>query len=150
MLTVSNRQRHQLAFVSELATDIAHIPGLKKVVADALTCQYDDEHELAIVHSIAHKLSDVDLSKLALEQLPIDEEPASSPNLEYIHLPGTNRQIVCNTSLGKPPSTSPRSSSASYLQRDPRFGPSLRKGDIGDHRQVLHVAEHAMRHASLG
>ena len=32
----------------------------------------------------------------------IDEEPASSLNLEYIHFPGTNRQIVCNTSLGKP------------------------------------------------
>ena len=54
---VSNRQRHQLAFISEFATEIAHVPGLKNVVADALTRQYDDEKESAIVHSMAQVLS---------------------------------------------------------------------------------------------
>ena len=34
---VSNRQRQQLALISEFATDVAHIPGLENVVADALS-----------------------------------------------------------------------------------------------------------------
>ena len=40
---VSNRQRQQLAVISEFATDIAHVPGLENVVADALTRQYDEK-----------------------------------------------------------------------------------------------------------
>ena len=50
---VSNRQRHQLAFISEFGTDIAHVPGLENVVADALTRQYDDGEASAVVHSVA-------------------------------------------------------------------------------------------------
>ena len=73
---VSNRQHHQLAFISEFATDIAHISGLQNIVADALSRQYDDEEESTIVHSIAHALSDVDLSKLA--QLPRNLPPHSN------------------------------------------------------------------------
>ena len=34
---VSNRQRQQLAFISEFATDIVHVPGADNVVADAFT-----------------------------------------------------------------------------------------------------------------
>ena len=59
---MSNRQRHQLAFISEFATDIAHVPGLENVVADALTRQFDDERASAIVNAITHMLADVDLS----------------------------------------------------------------------------------------
>ena len=40
---VLSRQRQQLAFISEFATDIAHIPGLDNVVADAFSQQYDDK-----------------------------------------------------------------------------------------------------------
>ena len=36
---VSNRQRQQLAFISEFGTDIAHVPGLENAVADVLTRQ---------------------------------------------------------------------------------------------------------------
>ena len=34
---VSNRQRQLIAFISEFATDISQVPGVKNVVADALT-----------------------------------------------------------------------------------------------------------------
>ena len=34
---VSNRQRQQLAFISEFVTDISHVPGAENVVADSLT-----------------------------------------------------------------------------------------------------------------
>ena len=81
---VSNRQRHQLAFISEFATDIAHVPGLHNVVADALTRQHDDEKEAAIVHSVSHSLSDVNLANLASQQQRITDEPASSLRLESL------------------------------------------------------------------
>ena len=58
---VSNRQRQQLAFISEFGTEMAHILGLQNVVADALTRQFDDEEATAIVHSVVHELVDVDL-----------------------------------------------------------------------------------------
>ena len=99
---VSNRQRHQLAFISEFATDIAHVPGLDNVVADALTRQHDDETEAAIVHSVSHTLSDVNLADLASQQRPIADEPVSSLRLESLRFPGVDGQVVCDTSLGRP------------------------------------------------
>ena len=72
---VLNRQCHQLAFISEFATDIAHVPGLDNVVADAFILQFDDEKESAIVHAVTHTLSDISLAELAGLQRPIDEEP---------------------------------------------------------------------------
>ena len=62
---VSNRQQHQLAFISEFATDVAHVPSLEHVMADALSWQYDDEEEPAIINAIVHTLADVDLAALA-------------------------------------------------------------------------------------
>ena len=99
---LSNRQRHQLAFISEFATDIAHVPGITNVVADALTRQFDDERDPAIVHAIAHTLSDVDLAVIAQDQRPITEEPASSLRLETISFAGVDSPVVCDTSLGRP------------------------------------------------
>ena len=100
---VSNRQHHQLAFISEFATDIVHAPGLENVVADALTRQYHDgEGAAAIVHSIAHTLSDVNLSELAGDQPPIGDEDTSSLALEQVQFPGVDRSVVCDTSLGWP------------------------------------------------
>ena len=101
---VSNRQRHQLAFISEFATDIAHVPSLDNVVADALTRQFDDEPESAISHAITHSLSDVSLAKLAGLQRPINEEPSSSLRLESIRFSGVDSPVVCDTSLGRPAS----------------------------------------------
>ena len=46
---VSNRQRQQLAFISEFVTDIAHVLGLENIVANALFRQYDDEAQPAVV-----------------------------------------------------------------------------------------------------
>ena len=62
---VSDRKRRQLVFISEFATDIAHIPGVENVVADVLSRQYNDVEETSIVHSIVHALTDVDLAELA-------------------------------------------------------------------------------------
>ena len=99
---VSNRQRHQLAFISEFATDIAHIPGLENVVADALTRQFDDERSSILVHSIAHALVDVDLADVAEEQPPISDEPPSTLQLQLIRFPGVSRGVVCDTSQDRP------------------------------------------------
>ena len=99
---VSNRQRQQLAFISEFATDISHVPGVENVVADALTRQYDDEGPAALVHSVVHTLLDVDLSALATHQLPLEEEPSSLLQLKYVNFPGVDRPLVCDTSLGRP------------------------------------------------
>ena len=99
---VSNRQRQQLAFISEFATDITHVPGLLNVVADALTRQYDDERASAVVHSIVHSLLDVDLAELAAEQQPLVNEPPSSLVLKEIRFPGVDHPVVCDTSRGTP------------------------------------------------
>ena len=99
---VSNRQRHQLAFISEFATDIAHIAGLENVVADTLTRQFDDKEDSAYVHSVTHAMVDVDLDDLAEEQPPIGDEAASALKLQLVTFPGISRPLVCDTSLGRP------------------------------------------------
>ena len=99
---VSNRQRHQLAVISEFATDIAHVPGLENVVVDALSRQFDDEKEVAVVHTVAHALVDVDLSQLATDQPPIDEEAETSLRLQNCRFPGVKREIVCDVSQERP------------------------------------------------
>ena len=98
---VSNRQRQQLAFISEFATEVAHIPGIDNVVADALTRQYDDQQP-ATVQAVAHGLYDVDLSQIANEQGPIDEEPVSSLRLQQVRFQGVDSAVVCDTSQGRP------------------------------------------------
>ena len=99
---VSNRQRHQLAFISEFVTDVAHVPGFENVVADVLTRQYDDEKASALVHAVTHTLSDVSLADLASLQRPINEEPTSSLRLEAVRFPRIDSSVVCDTSLGRP------------------------------------------------
>ena len=95
---VLDRQRRQLAYISEFATDLAHVPGAQNVVADALSRQYDDVEETAIVHS----LTDVDLAALASDQRIISEEQSSSLPLENVQFPGIDGTVVCDTSLGRP------------------------------------------------
>ena len=94
-----NHQRHQLAFISKFATDIAHMPGLDNIMPDAFTRQYDHE-ESAVVHSVAHSLVDVDLAELVKEQRSIDEEPVTSLCLEKISFPEVEEQVVCDMSHG--------------------------------------------------
>ena len=76
--------------------------GLENVFVDALTRQYDDEEESAIIHAISHNLSNVDLTLLARAQHPLMEETASSLQLEEVRFPGVDQPVVCNTSLGRP------------------------------------------------
>ena len=98
---VSNRQRQQLAFISEFVTDVAHVPGLDNVVADPLMRQYDDE-AAAVVHAIVHSLSDVDIAGLAADQPPITDEPPTSLVLERVQFPDIPQPVVCDMSLGRP------------------------------------------------
>ena len=96
---MSNRQRNQVAKISEFATDVAHIPGLEKVVSDALSQQYDDGEQPAVVHSIVHALVDVDLREIVREQRPIDEKEPSLLQLRQVNFPGVDGPVVCHTSL---------------------------------------------------
>ena len=95
---VSNRQRHQLAFISEFGTDIAHVPGMENVVVDALTRQYDDDEAAAIVHAISHELSDISLADLAADQPSIKEETHSSVNgsngMPRVLVPEVHRRLI--------------------------------------------------------
>ena len=97
---VSNRQRHQLAVISEFATDIAHVPGLENVVPDTLPRQFDDE--VAIVHAVSHNLTDVNLSELAAQQPSLENEPPTALRLQLVRFFGVEGGIVCDTSLGRP------------------------------------------------
>ena len=99
---VSNRQRQQLAVISEFVTDIAHVPGLQNVVADALTRQFDDQEVTARVHTVAHALTDINLGDLAADQPPLSGEARTSLVLEQVQFPGVDRPLVCDTSLGRP------------------------------------------------
>ena len=99
---MSNRQRQQLAFISEFVTDIEHVPGVENIVADALTRQYDDVKASAVVHAVSHSITDVDLEELASEQLPINEEQLSALELEKVQFAGIESSVVCDTSLGRP------------------------------------------------
>ena len=101
---VSNRQRNQLAFISEFCTDMAHVPGLKNVVADALTRQHDDS--VAIVNTVAHRLADVDLEQLASDQQS-DQDCQStgsetSLRVASVPFPGVRQHLLCDTSQGRP------------------------------------------------
>ena len=81
---------------------MAHVPGLENVVADALTRQYDDEERAAIIHTIVHKLTDVDLAEIAREQRPIAEEDPSSLKLQSLSFPGINSPVIYDTSMERP------------------------------------------------
>ena len=98
---VPNRQRHQLAFISEFATDVAHVPGLENVIADILSRQFHDEEPTAIVNAIVHTLADVDLADLAEQQRPAHEEPPSSLKKEEALFARVDRTVLCDTSLGR-------------------------------------------------
>ena len=101
---VSNRQRQQLAFISEFATEIAHIPSLENVVAYTLTRQYDNLvlEAPAVVHAVTHTLADVDLSEIAQIQPRIEDQPPSSLKLEAVKFSGVDQPVVCDTWLGRP------------------------------------------------
>ena len=103
---VSSRQQHQLSVISEFCTDIAHVPGVDNVVADALSRQNEDnqvrQDESLVVHAISHLMADVDLDKLAAEQ---PERPAvrvpHSLDLRLMSIPGCKRRVWCDISQGR-------------------------------------------------
>ena len=94
---VSNRQKNQLAFISEFCTDIAHVPGMDNTVADTLSRQFD---VTMIVNTIAHQLSDVDLEVIAEDQIEqeIHNENTTSLKLELVEFPGVQAKVWCDTS----------------------------------------------------
>ena len=103
---VSNRQRHQLPFVSEFCTDVAHVPGIDNVITDALSRQHDDEGDngakQAIVHTVAHLLSDVNIDELAADQPEMpDIGPQNSLVLQRLQIPGCSGKVWCDTSQSR-------------------------------------------------
>ena len=50
--------------------------GVENVVADALSCQYDDMSGTAIINTVAHRLADIDLEQLGADQ-DADRIPAN-------------------------------------------------------------------------
>ena len=99
---MSNRQRQQLAFISKFTNDIAQVPGLENVMADALTRQFDDERASSIVNAISHSLADIDLAELASEQPPISEVQAPSLDLKAVQFSGIDQPVVCDMLQGRP------------------------------------------------
>ena len=105
---MSNWQRHQLAFISEFCTDVAHVPGVDNVAADALSRQCDDDAEghVAIVHAVSHVsvtwLADVDLEEIAAYQ-PQSPEVGTQNSLELrpLQIPGCARKVWCDTSQSR-------------------------------------------------
>ena len=107
---ISSRQQHQLAFISEFCRDIAHVPGMDNVVADALSPQHNDDGKndgdshkdnMAIVHVVAHLMTDIDLNQLAAEQPePLVMGPPNLFYLRHLWVPGCSRKIWCDTLQG--------------------------------------------------
>ena len=150
---ISNRQRHQLAVISEFATDIAHVPGLENIIVDALTRQFDDEKESVLVHSVTHALADVDLASLVQDQPPIDREPTPAFRLAHVRFPGVEQEVVCDTSLGRPRVLVPEGRRRAIFEAIHRLAHPSGKATMaivarsyawrGMRRDVLHWAHHA-------
>ena len=99
---VSNRQRQQLAVISEFCTELSHVPGVENLVADSLSRQFDDE-DAAIVSSISHQLADVNLLAIAREQHEDSEDlRQTSLQLRRLPVPGSSSKIVCDVLTGQP------------------------------------------------
>lgn len=86
-------QLNQLSFISQFSTDIVHVKGEDNVVADAMSrieaiSLADDHAALAQAQTL-----DEELEKLRTD---------SSLKLEFVNIPGTNIQVTCDTSTGKP------------------------------------------------
>ena len=64
---MSSRQRRQPSFLFEFCSDIAHIPGLDNVVADAIARQYNEDSP-CYVAAISRVLTDVDFIDMAARQ----------------------------------------------------------------------------------
>ena len=71
-------------------------------------------------HAIWHRLAE-----LARAQCPLAEEPASSLRPENVRFPGIDLPVVCGHVTWTTSSPGPRSSTTTYLQLDPRFGPPV-------------------------
>lgn len=86
-------QLNQLAFISQFTTDIKHVKGAENIVADTMS-------RVETIH-----LQD-DYAALAKDQA-LDEElqkakSDSSLKLEKVRIPGTDLDIICDLSTGKP------------------------------------------------
>ena len=95
---MSNRQQNQISFISEFCTELAYVPWVKNVVADALSGQFHDE--TAIVSTIAHHLADTDLQLLAEGKMMDDDCRAASTTtslqIEEVAFPRITWKILCN------------------------------------------------------
>ena len=132
---MSNRQRQQLAFISEFDTDIAHVPGLENVVVDALTRQYDDEKVRRSSTRLPTILQTSTSREIASEQPPISDEQASALELEAVQFSGVDQPVVCGHVARMTYSFGSRDLPEAYLRRNSQFVPPIREDDTGNGHQ---------------
>ena len=139
---VSNRQKHQLAFISEFCTEIAHVPGVDNVVADAMSRQHDDEAggDSEFVHAMAHFLADVDLDELASDQPSNpDAENSTSLVLQHLQLPGCSRKIWRDTSQSRARFLVPQSWQKRIFEAHTQLESSIGKSHVGNHLKEVRL-----------
>jgi len=92
-LQSSLRQARHLEFISQFTTDIRHVKGKNNVVANALS-RTEEIHRAINIEELA-KMQDEELREIMRnKQLGI--------KLKKIPIPGTDKQILCDTDTGKP------------------------------------------------
>ena len=109
-LTWSARQTHHLAYISELTSNIVHIPGSKNVVADALSRPFStvptSASAVPVYSAISLDISATDFdfsSLLALQsECPSVQSMLSSPSLSMVFVPFQTSSIYCDVSSGSP------------------------------------------------
>ena len=97
---VSNRQRQQLAFISEFCTELSHVHSVDNTVADSLSRQYDDDiGNPFTVSTITHRLLDFDAHELATAQQTEENDWSKSSLLvKSSPYPPSNVAILCDIS----------------------------------------------------
>lgn len=86
-------QLNQLSFISQFTTDIVHIKGKDNIVADAMSrveAIHLDENFTALA---AEQATDEELTKM---------QSSSSLKLEKVLIPGSDVEVYCDLSTGKP------------------------------------------------
>lgn len=86
-------QLNQLAFISQFTTDIKHVKGTDNVVADTMSRVESIRLEDDYASLAREQASDKELRKAGSD---------SSLKLEKVKIPGTDLEIVCDLSTGKP------------------------------------------------
>ena len=147
---VSNRQRHQLAYISEFATDVAHVPGFENVVADALTTTVRRRERIGHrsrrhPHPLRRQFGRPRQRSAPYRRgtrLLASSKTGSFPRRRLF---GCLRHVARATSH-----VGPRTSPPPHFRRHPQPRPSLRKDHPSHRRQDLRLERDASRRPPMG